>query len=293
MLECEEKYEGFFSERSLFWEPSPSKRAMWRSKGAECKELVVARKWVLEFALHSMNPSSAGPLTKSLKSAVRATTDYEFDLNSLSDDEDVNDDIEVIDSDESEDRVSITGIIWKDLGKDAFDKWLEYLKTARNSNELYLCCKLLSRLFEESYVFIKDTENEKENRKPQQQNLSLRQAKAKCIKLLKKDAESESDESDGDIEEDEKEELPKDPPMKIKWNDDCYKCGEEGDLLCCDTCPNVAHLACIGLKQAPSGMWQCENCLNKEITSRQTRSRTKRLQKLSEFYDDTNNKPVS
>lgn len=34
----------------------------------------------------------------------------------------------------------------------------------------------------------------------------------------------------------------------IDWNDDCYVCGEPGDLICCDTCPNVAHLECVDLK---------------------------------------------
>ncbi len=31
-------------------------------------------------------------------------------------------------------------------------------------------------------------------------------------------------------------------------------------------------------------MWQCENCRNQALRSRETRSKAKRLQKLSKYY---------
>jgi hypothetical protein len=43
-------------------------------------------------------------------------------------------------------------------------------------------------------------------------------------------------------------------------NDFCFKCGEGGDLLCCDGCPNAAHKQCIGMKKVPKGNWFCEVC---------------------------------
>jgi hypothetical protein len=33
-----------------------------------------------------------------------------------------------------------------------------------------------------------------------------------------------------------------------EWNDICYICGDHGHLICCDSCKNVCHLACAGLK---------------------------------------------
>jgi hypothetical protein len=32
------------------------------------------------------------------------------------------------------------------------------------------------------------------------------------------------------------------------WQDTCYKCGEHGNLICCEACEQVAHISCIGLK---------------------------------------------
>jgi hypothetical protein len=33
-----------------------------------------------------------------------------------------------------------------------------------------------------------------------------------------------------------------------KWEETCYVCNEYGDLICCDGCPNVAHLFCVCLE---------------------------------------------
>ena len=43
-------------------------------------------------------------------------------------------------------------------------------------------------------------------------------------------------------------------------NDDfCSKCSLGGVLLCCDKCSKSYHLACVGLKELPSGDWICES----------------------------------
>ena len=38
------------------------------------------------------------------------------------------------------------------------------------------------------------------------------------------------------------------PTTSNKWAETCYVCGEYGDLLCCDGCPNVVHLFCACLQ---------------------------------------------
>ncbi|CAL1533797.1 unnamed protein product [Lymnaea stagnalis] len=41
--------------------------------------------------------------------------------------------------------------------------------------------------------------------------------------------------------------------------DDCFRCGEGGELVMCDkgNCPKVYHLQCLKLTKPPSGKWQC------------------------------------
>jgi len=48
----------------------------------------------------------------------------------------------------------------------------------------------------------------------------------------------------------------------IDWNVECMYCGDDGDLLCCEECPNAAHLTCTKLKSTPD-IWLCPNCQNK------------------------------
>ena len=57
----------------------------------------------------------------------------------------------------------------------------------------------------------------------------------------------------------------------IDWNDRCMYCGEYGDLMCCEDCPNVAHLECTKLTKIPEA-WRCEDCLFKLTNRRMTRN---------------------
>ena len=57
----------------------------------------------------------------------------------------------------------------------------------------------------------------------------------------------------------------------IDWNDRCMFCGEYGDLMCCEDCPNVAHLECTNLDKMPE-TWRCEDCLFKLSNRRMTRN---------------------
>mmetsp|Transcript_6433 Transcript_6433/g.8437 ORF Transcript_6433/g.8437 Transcript_6433/m.8437 type:complete len:357 (-) Transcript_6433:380-1450(-) len=46
--------------------------------------------------------------------------------------------------------------------------------------------------------------------------------------------------------------------------DHCHICGLLGELLCCDSCPKVYHLKCLGLDAMPeTEIWNCPECLDK------------------------------
>ena len=55
-------------------------------------------------------------------------------------------------------------------------------------------------------------------------------------------------------------------PLKpLDENDDfCYVCErgvQRGLLLCCESCPQAAHLRCVSLPAVPAGAWYCDRCL--------------------------------
>jgi hypothetical protein len=45
-------------------------------------------------------------------------------------------------------------------------------------------------------------------------------------------------------------------------HDACEMCNKGGDLLCCDTCPLVYHMDCLGVQEfdLPEGKWSCFKC---------------------------------
>lgn len=49
---------------------------------------------------------------------------------------------------------------------------------------------------------------------------------------------------------------------RTSWDDVCMKCGQYGDLICCETCSHVIHFYCTGLKREPE-QWFCEYCIEK------------------------------
>ena len=53
------------------------------------------------------------------------------------------------------------------------------------------------------------------------------------------------------------------PAKRDNHNETCEVCDNGGDLLCCDTCTLVFHLACIRPKLAsvPKGKWSCSYCI--------------------------------
>ena len=48
-------------------------------------------------------------------------------------------------------------------------------------------------------------------------------------------------------------------------------CGEYGDLMFCEDCPNAAHLKCTELTKLPE-VWRCDECLFKLTNRRLTRN---------------------
>ncbi|CAF1654713.1 unnamed protein product [Adineta ricciae] len=58
------------------------------------------------------------------------------------------------------------------------------------------------------------------------------------------------------------------PPVKLRktTNEDdhndlyCFECHDEGDVICCDSCPRVYHPKCLGLTTLPDGDWTCPEC---------------------------------
>jgi len=45
--------------------------------------------------------------------------------------------------------------------------------------------------------------------------------------------------------------------------DTCAKCHEDGELICCETCPRAFHTECVGLSRVPRGDWFCDVCTKK------------------------------
>ncbi|CAK0734199.1 hypothetical protein CVIRNUC_000397 [Coccomyxa viridis] len=43
----------------------------------------------------------------------------------------------------------------------------------------------------------------------------------------------------------------------------CLVCGDGGDLLCCDACPNAVHPTCVSLETVPEGEWFCQACVER------------------------------
>ena len=56
------------------------------------------------------------------------------------------------------------------------------------------------------------------------------------------------------------------------WEEFCYRCGEEGNLLQCDRnlCPKAYHPLCVGKDAWPVGKWVCpwHVCAAKECQTR-------------------------
>merc|ERR1719319_1847793 len=81
------------------------------------------------------------------------------------------------------------------------------------------------------------------------------------------------------------------PAIELVDQDDehmeiCRICKEDGELLCCDSCPSSYHLRCVDppLDEVPDDEWTCPRCacepmigkVEKILTWRWTRRRRRR-----------------
>ncbi|KAL9191156.1 hypothetical protein ACHAXT_000862 [Thalassiosira profunda] len=59
-----------------------------------------------------------------------------------------------------------------------------------------------------------------------------------------------------------KEEKETMPLFEGEHDDDCFMCGNGGDLLCCDYCSKAYHLPCHipPVAEIPTGLWKCQEC---------------------------------
>lgn len=119
--------------------------------------------------------------------------------------------------------------------------WETALKECRNVSEVFICLHYLTLMVEkfnvENRVIVKDS-NRNENRR------SFRLEK---LNKVKKTVLKEQDVH-------------------------CYICGQLGLVACCDRCPKVAHLECLGVEDLPEGEWLCPICIEKISNIRVTRS---------------------
>ena len=120
--------------------------------------------------------------------------------------------------------------------------WESALKECKNVDEVFICFHLLGLVTEkyakEHRVVVKDKERI-ENR---------RSFRLERINKMKKEVQKAQDIN-------------------------CFICGDFGLVACCDRCPKVAHLECLGVEELPEGDWSCPVCVEKFNSVRVTRSK--------------------
>jgi len=77
------------------------------------------------------------------------------------------------------------------------------------------------------------------------------------------DAEAEEEDVAEEEEEEEQEKKRSTKAVQDEHNEACEVCETGGDLLCCDTCTLVFHIACVRpkLTALPTGNWSCAHCI--------------------------------
>lgn len=129
--------------------------------------------------------------------------------------------------------------LWEDV--ELYLTWDASLKECKNVSEVFICVHFLSLIVEkfnkDNKVIVKDLVKNENRRSFRLENLSK----------VKKTVVKEQDVH-------------------------CYICGMLGLVACCDRCPKVAHLECLGVKDLPEGDWLCPICIEKLSNIRVTRS---------------------
>ena len=161
--------------------------------------------------------------------------------------------------------------------------YLSYLKGVKTFPQLIICVNLfeiaINELNKRKEQYKKKEKNEIiENKEKEKENKKEEKKENKKEKKEEKEEEEENvidDDSSEEKSEEKKDEEKKgnnnnnndkrktNPKKKlIDWNVECMFCGDYGDLLNCEECPNAAHQTCAKLKSTPN-TWLCPNCQSK------------------------------
>ena len=150
------------------------------------------------------------------------------------------------------------------------DIYLEYLNTVNSIPMLHICIDMfeivLNDLSKRREYFKKRNDDFVYDNKVVGNNSN---EKKKELNVLLEDFDDDSSYNEG-VKTRLRKTLQK-KKKTIDWNDRCMFCGEYGDLMCCEDCPNVAHLECTNLDKMPE-TWRCEDCLFKLSNRRMTRN---------------------
>ena len=151
------------------------------------------------------------------------------------------------------------------------DIYLEYLNSVNSIPMLHICIDMFE-------IVLNDLSKRREYFKKRNDDFvydnkiigSNSNEKKKELNVLLEDFDDDSSYNEG-VKTRLRKNLQKNKKKTIDWNDKCMFCGEYGDLMCCEDCPNVAHLECTNLDKMPE-TWRCEDCLFKLSNRRMTRN---------------------
>ena len=125
--------------------------------------------------------------------------------------------------------------------------YLEYLKKVKNIPQYLICLSLFEMMIIEL-------------------NKRRDMCKRKGDNFIPEIVKNDENKNNGENNKDNYNKIViKKPDVKkrklIQWNVKCMYCHEFGELLCCEECPNVAHLACAKLNKLPDA-WKCSFCVD-------------------------------
>ena len=151
------------------------------------------------------------------------------------------------------------------------DIYLEYLNSVNSIPMLHICIDMFE-------IVLNDLSKRRKKKKKRNDDFvydnkivgNNSNEKKKELNVLLEDFDDDSSYNEG-VKTRLRKNLQKNKKKTIDWNDKCMFCGEYGDLMCCEDCPNVAHLECTNLDKMPE-TWRCEDCLFKLSNRRMTRN---------------------
>ena len=144
------------------------------------------------------------------------------------------------------------------------DIYIEYLNSVNSLPMLHICIDMFE-------IILNDLSKRREYFKKRNEDYA---GDNKIMSNEKKDKDVKISLDDDSSYNGGNKRLRKNPQKKkkmIDWNDRCMFCNEYGDVMCCEDCPNVAHLECTKLDNIPE-VWRCDDCLFKLSNRRMTRN---------------------